>query len=318
MNKRLVFMGTPAFAVASLNALVDAGLQVVAVVTAPDRPAGRGRQLRASAVKERAVELSLPVLQPTNLKDPAFHAELDRLDAALFVVVAFRMLPEVVWARPAKGTINLHASLLPNYRGAAPINWAIINGEAHTGVTTFLINDKIDTGDILLRRTVDILPADDAGTLHDRLMATGADLLLQTVHELLDDASAATPQQQLLPEVLHDAPKLTPDNCRVDWNKPANRIHDLIRGLSPYPAAWTQWSEAGKAPRKLKILKTQVAGLDHKGSTVGKVVIEGDHLLVHCGTGILEVLSLQMEGKRAMDTSAFLRGLQQHTDIILT
>lgn len=318
MNDRILFMGTPAFAVASLNALVEAGLEVVAVVTAPDRPAGRGRQLRMSAVKERAMELGLPVLQPTNLKDPAFHAELDHLDASLYIVVAFRMLPEAVWRRPERGTVNLHASLLPDYRGAAPINWALINGETRTGVTTFFINDKIDTGDILLRSVVDIHPDDDAGILHDRLMSTGADLLVQTVKDLLDNTSSPTPQDSVVGDgALHEAPKLTPANCRIDWSSSARRIHDQVRGLSPYPGAWTEWHEDGRPPRKLKILRTGTSAKTLKHAPKGTVRIDDERMFVQCGEGILEVLILQMEGKRPMETGDFLRGLQQTEGITL-
>lgn len=317
MNDRILFMGTPAFAVASLNALVEAGLDVVAVVTAPDRPAGRGRQLRMSAVKERALELGLPVLQPTNLKDPGFLASLDRLDASLYIVVAFRMLPEVVWRKPARGTINLHASLLPDYRGAAPINWALINGETQTGVTTFFINDRIDTGDILLRKTVGIRPEDNAGMLHDRLMHTGAELLVRTAREVLDGRAVPSAQDQFTEGRLHEAPKLTPANCRIDWSLPAARVVDHVRGLSPYPGAWTNWVEQGQPPRKLKVLAAKAVHHEATPSAAGVVAVDAGSLTVCCGTGAIEVLQLQMEGKRPMPAEDFLRGLHQREGIIL-
>lgn len=310
MNKRIVFMGTPQFAVASLNALVKSGMDVVAVVTAPDKPAGRGRQLRMSAVKTRAMDLGLPVLQPINLKDPAFHAQLDAHNAALYVVVAFRMLPAAVWQRPALGTINLHASLLPDYRGAAPINWAIINGETRTGATTFLINEAIDTGDLLLREVVEIKPEDNAGTLHDKLMHTGAALLVRTVKDLMDGTTDPIPQDTFVGLATRPAPKLTPANCRIDWRKPAQRVNDLVRGLSPCPGAWSQWTEEGRKPLHIKVLGAQV--VHHASATEpGRVQMDDGRLLVHCGKHMLQVLELQMEGKKAMPASAFLNGLQR-------
>ncbi|MBZ0205450.1 MAG: methionyl-tRNA formyltransferase [Flavobacteriales bacterium] len=316
MNKRILFMGTPAFAVASLNALIAAKLDVAAVVTAPDRPAGRGQQLRMSAVKLRALELGLPILQPERLKDPEFHAQLDKLDASLYVVVAFRMLPATVWGKPRRGTVNLHASLLPNYRGAAPINWAVMNGELRTGLTTFFINDTIDTGDILLREVVEIGPAENAGALHDRMMIIGGELLVHTVKNILDDSIEPIPQAEFVGDNAHDAPKLTPENCRIDWTQPAQRVHDHIRGLSPIPGAWTLWKEEGRADRQFKILAaTPVPGLKH--GTAGSVTIKADRLLVHCGTGAIEALEVQMQGKRPMDSASFLRGLQRRSSITL-
>lgn len=317
MNDRILFMGTPAFAVASLNALVEAGLEVVAVVTAPDRPAGRGLLPRMSAVKERALELGLPVLQPTNLKDPAFLSGLDHLDASLYIVVAFRMLPEAVWRKPPKGTINLHASLLPDYRGATPINWALINGETKTGVTTFFINDRIDTGDILLREEVAIRPEDNAGMLHDRLMHTGAELLVRTAREVLDGHAVPSAQDQFAEDRLHEAPKLTPANCRIEWNWPAARVVDQVRGLSPHPGAWTHWIGQGQPPRKLKVLAAKAVHHDAPQSAAGMVAVIDGGLTVCCGTGAIEVLQLQMEGKRPMPAEEFLRGLHQREGIIL-
>lgn len=315
-NKRILFMGTPAFAVASLNALIDAHLDVAAVVTAPDRPAGRGRQLRMSPVKERAIQLGLPVLQPVNLKDSAFHAALDEINAALFVVVAFRMLPAAVWQRPGLGTVNLHASLLPDYRGAAPINWALINGETRTGLTTFLINGNIDTGDILLREHIKIMPEDNFGTLHDRMMNEGAVLLARTVKDILDGTTSPIPQARFEGERLHDAPKLTPANCKIDWAKDATHINDQVRGLAPAPGAWAWWQEEGQERKQVKVLRSRPSAAHHRHAP-GTVTIAGDRLTVQCGTGSLEVTELQMPGKKAMDAGAFLRGLHRRTGIIL-
>lgn len=317
MNHRILFMGTPPFAVASLNALMHAGMHVAGVVTAPDRPAGRGRQLRMSAVKERALQLGLPVLQPANLKDPAFHEQLDALDASLYIVVAFRMLPKVVWQRPALGTVNLHASLLPNYRGAAPINWAIIHGEERTGATTFLINEQIDTGDILLRETEHIQPTDTAGTLHDRLMATGAELLVRTAKNLFDGTAFPIPQEQYAGDDRNEAPKLTPANCRIDWHKDARHVHNLVRGLAPAPGAWTSWNMEGQAERQLKVLATRLVPPPAERHAPGTVIFMRDQLVVPCGSGAIEVLQLQMQDKRPMDTASFLRGLQQHAMVVL-
>lgn len=317
MNHRILFMGTPPFAVASLNALINANMNVVGVVTAPDRPAGRGRQLRMSAVKQRAQELGLPVLQPANLKDPGFHAQLDQLDASLYIVVAFRMLPALVWDRPVHGTVNLHASLLPNYRGAAPINWAIINGETRTGVTTFHINERIDTGNILLREAVDIRPDDTVGSLHDRLMDIGAELLVRTAKNLFDGTATPIPQHDYVGDDRKEAPKLTPANCRINWNMDAQRVHDHIRGLSPAPGAWTVWQAQGQPGRQLKVLGARPVHAHVERSAPGNVTCAGDQLLVQCATGTIELLHLQMQDKRPMDAASFLRGMQQRPAVIL-
>ncbi len=308
---RIVFMGTPEFAVAGLNALLHEGFDVAAVVTAPDKPAGRGRQLRASAVKQRAEELGLTVLQPERLRDPDFLAQLDRLSASLYVVVAFRMLPEAVWSKPTHGTINLHASLLPDYRGAAPINWAIINGEERTGITTFKLTHEIDTGDILLQEEVMIGAEDLAGDVHDRLMERGAALLVRTVEGLF--AGTITPSAQGAGQ-RHVAPKLTPESCRIQWNVPAARAHNLVRGLSPFPGAWTHWLSPDTPAQHFKILRTRVA--DHDGQIhAGGVNIMGDRLFVRTVDSWLEVIELQPEGKRRMDAAAFVRGLRSTTNI---
>lgn len=315
MNNRIIFMGTPPFAVASLNALVNANLEVAAVVTAPDRPAGRGQKLRVSAVKERAIELGLPILQPEKLKAPEFLAQLDALDASLYIVVAFRMLPEVVWGRPARGTVNLHASLLPDYRGAAPINWAIINGEQRTGVTTFLINGRIDTGDILLREVVEIAPEENAGMLHERMKDTGANLLLRTAKDLLDGTVSSIPQVRFEGDAVHGAPKLTPENCRIAWTRSAQQVHDHIRGLAPAPGAWGIWKEEGREPVQFKLLASALRPDQAKRIPAGKVEVHDQRLWIGCGTGSIEVLEIHMQGKRPMDARAFVNGLRHRTAI---
>jgi len=312
-DQRILFMGTPEFAVGALNALVDAGLNIAGVVTAPDRPAGRGRQLRESAVKIRARELGLSILQPERLKDPAFLEEIDRLNASLYVVVAFRMLPEVVWNRPKHGTVNLHASLLPDYRGAAPINWAVINGEKRTGATTFMIRHEIDTGDILLQQELAIGDEETAGELHDRLMVCGASLMVRTVRGLFAGSLVPVPQQE---RPTHAAPKLTPENCGVQWSAGAEVIHNLVRGLSPFPGAWTTWNAPGTPPQHFKILRTRPTGFSGTSHT-GAVRIVDERLLVHTGSGWLEVLDVQPEGKRRMDAASFVRGLRSTDNIEL-
>lgn len=309
IGHRVLFMGTPPFAVASLNALVQGGIEVCGVVTAPDRPAGRGQQLRMSAVKERALELKLPILQPEKLKDPAFHAALDALNASLYVVVAFRMLPEGVWQRPELGTINLHASLLPDYRGAAPINWAVMNGERRTGVTTFFLQHTIDTGDVLLREAVHIGADETAGELHDKLMTVGADVLVRTVKNILDGTAIATPQDALHIKGTHHAPKLTPEVARIDWHRAAGTVHDHVRGLSPSPSAWTRLLAPDRPPQHFKVLRTQRAD-SLNGAAPGAVMVKDGRLFIACAEGAVEALEVQPEGKRAMEASAFVHGLR--------
>lgn len=308
MNKRILFMGTPAFATASLEALVSAGFEVAAVVTAPDRPAGRGRKLRESDVKRRALELGIPVHQPEKLRDPGFIEVLDRYDAALYVVVAFRMLPEVVWSKPEFGTLNLHASLLPDYRGAAPINWALINGERKTGVTTFMIQADIDTGDLLLRREATIGANETAGELHDRLSAIGAELMVSTIKDIFDGTAEPVPQSSYPVSKLLLAPKLTTAMGRIHWDLSARRIHDLVRGLSPAPAAWTTWNEPGKPSRHLKILRSEPSQDTDRHTATGRLRVDGNRLWATCGVGSLELLELQSEGKRAMSAKDFING----------
>lgn len=309
-QKRIIFMGTPEFAVGSLDALLRAGIRVSAVVTAPDRPAGRGRQLRMSAVKRHAIEHGLPVLQPEKLRDPAFLEALDGHAADLLAVVAFRMLPAAVWQRPRLGTINLHASLLPSYRGAAPINWAIINGERVTGATTFFIREEIDTGDIIDQVQVGIGPEENAGQLHDRLMTAGAALLVRTVQQVLRGTHSSHPQSTgTLP--LPTAPKLTTEGCRIDWTAAAAKVHDHIRGLSPHPGAWTRLRFGDGRTIHFKVLAGRPADATLPPFPPGSVHDSAGRLLIHCRDGCLEALDVQPEGKRRMTAAEFLRGAGQ-------
>ncbi|WP_374165145.1 methionyl-tRNA formyltransferase [Arcticibacter sp. MXS-1] len=300
---RIVFMGTPDFAVASLDALVKEGFNIVAVVTAPDKPAGRGQKINESAVKKYAAEHQLPVLQPARLKDPAFLEELRQFNADLQVVVAFRMLPEVVWNMPPKGTINLHGSLLPDYRGAAPINWAVINGEKQSGVTTFFLQHEIDTGDILFSEAVDIADDETAGELHDKLMIVGAGLLVRTVKAIEKGEYQETPQAKLLNSEPKHAPKIFKEDCQINWNQPARKVYNHIRGLSPYPAAFTMLN--GKT---LKIYKAEVQTTPSELQP-GQYTSNGKtDLLFACQDGLISVKELQLEGKKKMSTEEFLRG----------
>ena len=297
-------MGTPAFAVASLEALLEAGEDVIAVVTAPDKPAGRGQKLQQSAVKQYAVSRGLLVLQPEKLRDPLFVENLRALRADLQVVVAFRMLPEIVWNMPPLGTVNLHASLLPQYRGAAPINHAIINGETESGVTTFLLQHEIDTGNILLSEKVTIGPDDTAGDLHDRLMQIGARQLVRTVKALA--TGSVTPIEQKALEAgapLHHAPKIFKEDCRIDWNRPVDTVYNQIRGLSPYPAAFTTLD--GKFVKIIHASKTTEPPLHEPGTAI----TDGTTFLKYaCQDGYIAVSELQLEGRKKMGVSAFLRG----------
>lgn len=300
---RLVFMGTPDFAVASLNRLLGAGCQVVAVVTAPDRPSGRGLQLTPSPVKKAAEAANLPVLQPEKLRDPAFLDALQQYKPDLFVVVAFRMLPEVVWAMPTVGTFNLHGSLLPQYRGAAPINWVIINGETETGVTTFFIEKEIDTGQMIFQDREPIYPDDTAGSLHDRLMERGADLVLRTVQAIEAGDYPRTPQSAA--DDLRVAPKLSRETTEINWNQPARTVRNFVRGLSPYPTAWTTIN--GKF---YKVYAVSVA--NEVPPFVGEPgVAYTDHkkkIMVRAADEWLCIDELQAEGKRRMTAEEFLRG----------
>jgi methionyl-tRNA formyltransferase len=300
---RVVFMGTPDFAVPSLKILVEAGYNVVAVVTAPDRPAGRGLQVHMSPVKAYAISKDIPVIQPEKLKNPEFIEVLKSFKANLQVVVAFRMLPEAVWQMPALGTFNLHASLLPDYRGAAPINWAVINGEKETGATTFFLKHEIDTGDIIFQEKIGIGPDENAGSVHDRLMVLGADLVLKTVDAIASGTIQPTPQQiKLNPK---SAPKIFKEDCRIDWkDKNLDQLHDFVRGLSPYPGAWTTLD--GKILKVYKSSKESIPGVE---AGFGNII--SDHktfVKVQCEGGYLHLLELQIEGKKKMGTEDFLRG----------
>lgn len=305
---KIVFMGTPEFAVESLKQLVENGYNVVAAITVPDKPAGRGQKLRASAVKEYALEKSIPVLQPEKLKDPTFLAELTALTPDLQVVVAFRMLPKEVWNLPPYGTFNLHASLLPQYRGAAPINWAVINGEAKTGITTFLIDEKIDNGNILLQQEVEINFEDNAGIVHDKLMFQGSKLVCTTVDALATKSIQPIIQTGLYEneEELQPAPKIFKQDCRIQWSKPVESIYNQIRGLSPYPAAWTHFTFGDD----LKVLKIFSAEILHKpAETPGTIESDGKTYLHICAKdGWLKINNLQLEGKKRMPIEDFLRG----------
>ncbi|WP_228724352.1 methionyl-tRNA formyltransferase [Spirosoma sp. KUDC1026] len=299
---RVVFMGTPDFAVASLQRLLGDGCQVVAVVTAPDRPSGRGLQLTPSPVKKAALAADLPVLQPEKLRDPAFLEMLASYQADLQVVVAFRMLPEVVWAMPTIGTFNLHGSLLPQYRGAAPINWAIINGETETGVTTFFIEKEIDTGQMIFQDQEPIYPDDTAGTVHDRLMERGADLVLKTVRAIEAGTYPRTPQPAS--DNLKAAPKLSRETTEINWSQPATQIRNFVRGLSPYPAAWTTIN--GKF---FKVYAVSIANESPYAAEPGKAYTDNRKvIMVKADDGWLALESLQAEGKRRMTAEEFLRG----------
>lgn len=303
---RIVFMGTPDFAVAILDKLVKNDCNVVGVITAPDKPAGRGRKLNESAVKVYAMEHGLKVMQPTNLKDPNFIKDLEALLPELQIVVAFRMLPKVVWSMPKLGTFNLHASLLPQYRGAAPINWAIINGETETGVTTFFIDDKIDTGAILLQRKTNISEEDTAGTLHDKLMHLGADLVLETIHQLQHKAIVPANQQEDRP--LKEAHKLHKETCEIDWTQDIATINNFIRGLSPYPTAWTTMYN-GEDELFLKIYAAKMDMEPHQ-LKVGSIVATKNELKVAVKGGYINLLEIQLPGKRKMTTKEVLNGLK--------
>ncbi len=304
---RIIFMGTPGFASYMLNFLVDAGKEIVGVVTAPDRPAGRGRKPKASDVKLTAIARNLPVLQPEKLKDSAFLNDLKKLNPDVIAVVAFRMLPKEVWQLPSKGTINLHASLLPDYRGAAPINHAIINGDSLTGVTTFFIDEKIDTGEILEREEIAIEDDDTAGTLHDKLMILGAQVLNRTLNMIEEENINPLPQTKLGTEQMRPAPKIFKDNCRINWNQPAEKVHNFIRGLSPYPAAITTLKMGEFKPLNMKIFLSRFIDKRH-AFPAGTIISNGSNLQVACNPGVIEILSLQAEGKKRHDAADFLRG----------
>lgn len=307
---RIIFMGTPEFAVPSLDILVENYFNVVAVITAPDKPAGRGLTLKASAVKEAALRHSIPVLQPTSLKDPAFLEELQSYKANLQVVVAFRMLPEAIWSYPEFGTFNLHASLLPNYRGAAPINWAIMNGEKETGCTTFFLKHEIDTGNIIFSEKETISYDDTIETLYARLMSKGSHLVLKTVQSIASGEVKTHPQNES--EAKHSAPKIHKETCAIDWKKSAEEIRNFIRGLSPIPSAWTMID--GK---QFKIFRTSVSSENSGNHTPGTIISDGKKTMeIATGNGILKLEELQPEGKKRMSTEEFLRGYKIPSTLI--
>jgi methionyl-tRNA formyltransferase len=314
VQPKIVFFGTPQFAVASLKALVENGFDVAGVVTAPDKPAGRGRKIQQSPVKQYADQQGIQVLQPTSMKDPAFMHQLKDLNPGLQVIVAFRMLPEQVWMLPPLRTFNLHASLLPQYRGAAPINHAIINGEIKTGITTFFLKHDIDTGDIIYQETVSIDDSDDVGTLHDKLMHAGADLVVKTAREILQgkcprmSQSEAMERNHISAENLHQAPKIFRNNCKIDWNLPGLHIHNLVRGLSPAPGAFTYLTTEDKTSKLVKIFKTAFHELDHDHTPGTCETDTKNDLNVFVNNGLLSILELQVEGKNRMPVSEFLKG----------
>ncbi len=301
-------MGTPEFAVESLRILIENKYNVVGVITAPDKPAGRGQKLRQTPVKEYAQSQHLTVLQPTNLKDPAFVDELKQLNANLQVIVAFRMLPEVVWNMPSLGSFNLHASLLPQYRGAAPINWAVINGDTQTGATTFFLRHEIDTGNIIFQQAIDILPSDNAGMVHDKLMTMGATLVLDTVKAIEQGNVETHPQEALaVGEMLRPAPKIFKETCKINWHLPAEQVHNLIRGLSPYPAAWCDWKNADGTFTQVKIFESLL--VDASSLNAGQLETDGKtYLRVGCAGGAVEIKLLQLAGKKQVKIDEFLRG----------
>ena len=300
---RIVFMGTPDFAVASLKALLDAGENVVAVITAPDKPAGRGQKLHQSAVKVFAQENNLPLLQPEKLRDPEFIETLRSYKADLQVVVAFRMLPELVWNMPARGTINVHASLLPQYRGAAPINHAVINGDKISGVTTFLLQHEIDTGNILLSTEVPINENDNAGDLHDKLMFAGAETLIRTIKGLRENSIEPIPQKELSPKELKHAPKIFKEDCLIDWNNSTEKVYNLIRGLSPYPTAFTHLNS-----KVLKIFTAEKELSTQKNTPGEYFTDEKSFLKFATQDGFIHLKSIQIEGKKRMEINEFLKG----------
>ena len=308
---RIVFMGTPTFAVATLGSLLMNGYNVVSVVTVPDKPSGRGRKMTKSAVKEFAEFSYLPIMQPDNLKDPQFINELQHLNPDIFLVVAFRMLPEMIWKIPKIGTINLHASLLPHYRGAAPINRVLINGETTTGVTTFFINDKIDTGNILLREKIQIFPMENAGDLHNRLMNLGARLVIKTLQAVSENKIKPVPQSELIKddELPKTAPKIFPDDCIINWNKDHHEVHNLVRGLSPNPCARSTFLR-DSIPVSFKIFESRPEPGDHSFKP-GEIISDGKSFIkIACNNGFLNIVNIQLEGKKRMNTAEFLRGFK--------
>lgn len=310
---RIVFMGTPDFAVASLKALVDGGFNVVGVITMPDKPAGRGYKIQFSPVKQYALEQNIPLLQPERLKNEDFISELKALNADLQIVVAFRMLPEIVWNMPRLGTFNLHASLLPQYRGAAPINWAIINGETETGITTFFLTHEIDTGKVIYQERIAIDSHDNAEIVHDRLMLKGAELVCKTVDAVIDGSAEAIDQGMMVDNstVLKSAPKIFKETCKIDWSKDVTSIYNFVRGLSPYPSAWSEMKASEESTSTtVKIYASEVISEKHN-SKIGSIRTDGKRFVeVAAQDGYVRILSLQLAGKKRMNIDEFLRGFK--------
>ena len=307
---RIVYMGTPEFAVESLKALVEGGYNVVAVVTMPDKPAGRGHKMQFSPVKEYALQAGLPVLQPEKLKAEDFISELRSYKADLQIVVAFRMLPESVWTIPRLGTFNLHASLLPQYRGAAPINWAVINGETETGITTFMLKHEIDTGDMLLQERISIGQDENVGSVHDRLMTLGAGLVLKTVDLILAGDVHPMPQPQLPADEMRPAPKIFKETCEANFNQTTSQVHNFIRGLSPHPTAWAELTLGGEK-QVVKIFKAAPAFNDTTEAPAGTISTDGKHYLrVRCTDGWIELQEIQLPGKKRMPARDALNGMR--------
>ena len=308
---RIVYMGTPDFAVESLRCLVDGGYNVVGVITMPDKPAGRGHKLQFSPVKQYALEHSLPLLQPEKLKDEAFVEALREWKADLQIVVAFRMLPEVVWNMPRLGTFNLHASLLPQYRGAAPINWAVINGDTETAITTFFLRHEIDTGEVIQQDRIPIADTDDVGIEHDKLKMLGGKLVTETEDAIMNDAVKPIPQEEMaVVGELRPAPKIFKDTCRIDWNQPVKRIYDFISGLSPYPAAWSELVQPDGETVVMKIFETEKIIQSHQ-LTPGTLLTDGKtYIHVAAADGIIGIRALQLPGKKRLKTDELLRGFR--------
>ena len=308
---RIVYMGTPDFAVEALRCLVEGGYNVVGVITMPDKPAGRGHKLQYSPVKQYALEHNLPLLQPVKLKDEEFLEELRAWQADLQIVVAFRMLPQVVWSMPRFGTFNLHASLLPQYRGAAPINWAVINGETETGITTFFLQQAIDTGEVIQQVSIPIADTDNVGVVHDNLMMLGGKLVLETVDAIIDGTVKSTPQEQMLVEgELRAAPKIFKETCKIDWYQPTKKVYDFIRGLSPYPAAWTELRNANEEPVTVKVFESEKQIENHQLVPGSYITDNKKYLKVATNDGFINILSLQLPGKKRLKIDELLRGYQ--------
>ena len=308
---RIVFMGTPDFAVESLRALVENNYNIVGVITVPDKPAGRGQKLRTSPVKDYALQAGIKVLQPEKLKNEDFLAELKALNAHLQIIVAFRMLPEVVWNMPPMGSFNLHGSLLPHYRGAAPINWAVINGDKETGVTTFFLQHEIDTGNIIDQKRMPIEVTDTAGTVHDKMMLLGAKLVIETVENICNDKADPKNQKEYITEgmKLKPAPKIFKDDCKINWTENIEKVYNKIRGLSPYPAAWTEIVDEKGKNLSLKIFETEMSS--PSDIQIGKIHSNGkDEILIGCADGALKIKTLQLAGKKRMSAREFLNGFK--------